>query len=141
YLISFFMSSVLPGTITGDALRVYGTRKEVNGSANAALIVLLERFLGLFMLMVMGCASWFMIPTHPEVRFSLSERVIDVLIITCFFIIFVISYIIRYYRNIFTRFIVWIGNIMQSFLCLPSMVIRNPIIALKIISGTFIYQS
>ena len=68
YIASFFVSSVLPGTITGDGLRVYATGRELEGTHRAFAVVLLERLLGMALLALVGVIAWALMPVHPLLR-------------------------------------------------------------------------
>ena len=66
YLRAFFVSNLLPGTLTGDVVRIYDTRQVSESSTTAALVVLIERALGLTFLGGLGIAAGLTLPALPD---------------------------------------------------------------------------
>ncbi|MCB0111976.1 MAG: flippase-like domain-containing protein [Caldilineaceae bacterium] len=57
YIVSIFFSNFLPSTIGGDAVRAYDTWRIGGSKSEAVAIIFVDRFLGLFVLMLFALAA------------------------------------------------------------------------------------
>jgi glycosyltransferase 2 family protein len=138
YLMSFFASSILPGTITGDIFRVYYSRAVVESSAVATLIIALERILGLAILTILGAIAWLVLPTHPLILMAWpSWTVIIVLVLG----LLVLAWLVfKSQTALMGRVRQWMHQLLDTVFRLPSFVVRQPWLMARVLIGTFLYQ-
>jgi|GEM_PF-5553259 len=137
YIASFFVSSILPGTITGDGLRVYETRHDLHDTPTALAIVLLERLLGIILLMIIGLIAWILIPIHPLLQFTIPhmEYVLILLVMASM----LLGLGAMFWRTSLTKMYQWVNNLLQVIIQLPALIYARPLIAAKVLVGSIIY--
>lgn len=139
YLAAFFVSSILPGTISGDGLRVYGTRQEVGGATAALVIVMLERLIGLGLLALTGAIAWAMLPGHPLLQLALPHPAYGLLLLAGAGGLVALGAFVR--RDLFGKAVAWMGRLLQLSLQLPGLVRSSPRRGANVLLGSLVYQA
>jgi len=139
YLTSFFVSNILPGTITGDFVRIYDTRQHTDGSARAASIVFTERLLGLIILFILGGAAWRTLDSPPGLGVDIPgwSWPVIVLVITGASLIWWMS---RSRWRVVTKVEQWLQSLIMTTVRLPRLLLQQPIEFFKVIIGTVAFQ-
>ncbi len=139
YLVSFFVSSLLPGTITGDIVRIYDTRQESGGSAKSALIVFVERLLGLFVLVILGGFAWLSLDQRPQFNFYLPQWLLPVIALAgvAGLILWRFDTI---HNKLFKHVTQWFRVLLSTTQAFPGLIYQNPSGFLRVLAGTILYQ-
>jgi uncharacterized protein (TIRG00374 family) len=61
YLVSKFFNNLLPSTIGGDAIRAYDSYRIGKSKSEALAVIFVDRFLGLFMLLIFALIAFFIL--------------------------------------------------------------------------------
>lgn len=139
YITSFFVSSILPGTITGDIVRIYDTRQETDGTAKSASIVLIERLLGLIILVILGTASWISLEQQPNAIIHFRSWLLPAigLIIIAALAIWCLG---RNRSNASDKIAQWFRVLLVNTIFLPGLMLHKPVQLLRVLAGTLVYQ-
>jgi uncharacterized membrane protein YbhN (UPF0104 family) len=139
YLKSFFVNSILPGTITGDIVRIYDTRDLSNNSAMGAFVVFLERALGFFILIFVGISFYVLFPSHPHLAISFPPWMILTLLIICVTLLIVGILFHEWINKIISLALHWLNLFADFFPQLPYFIKAHPFIAFQVLLGTVIF--
>lgn len=139
YLVSFFVSSLLPGTITGDIVRIYDTRQESGGSARSTVIILVERLLGLFVLLILGGIAWLGLDPKPELYISLPQWVLPAIGVAGAAGLIVWRFGSEYNKTI-QHIKRWFETLLGAAHALPGIMFHNPAGFTRVLIGTIGYQ-
>jgi uncharacterized membrane protein YbhN (UPF0104 family) len=140
YIISFFASFILPGTITGDLYRVVDIQKVLENSVTATLTVVLERISGLGLLIFLGLGTWLVLPIHPKFRFGLSYWFTVAGLLIAIIVILLLVFLRNRSASV-GRVIDWLMRFTAAARLLPSLARQNPLFMARFLFGTLLYQS
>jgi uncharacterized membrane protein YbhN (UPF0104 family) len=139
YLSAFFVNNLLPGTITGDIVRISDTRNQIGGSAKAASIVFMERLLGLIFLFILSALSWLNVTNLPKINFALPNWFLPALA-TSTLVLFLLWVVGRNKWGGLIKVQQWLRLMIMTILQIPGLLIQQPKGLVKVLIGTITFQ-